>query len=94
MAEPSVTHRPAEGTRPGTFELAVDGKQVGFLTYLLDGAATMNIEFVEVDFALRNQGLGEQLVHAAVEWAKAQKRQVVPMCSFARLVLQKEQPET
>jgi len=49
----------------------------------------MVVEHVEVDPALRGQGLGEQLVGAAVEWARANRRQIVPMCSYARAVMAK-----
>jgi predicted GNAT family acetyltransferase len=55
--------------------------------YTLPDRKTINIDFVEVDPSLRGQGVGKQLVDAAVAWAEAQGRHVVPLCSYARAVL-------
>ncbi len=87
MTLPSITRRHVEGTASGTFDLEADGKSGGYLSYRLTGDATMIVEFVEVDPSLRGQGMGERLVGAAVEWARANGRQIVPHCAYARVVL-------
>ena len=86
MAEPSLTHRHEDGRLRGTFELAMDGKRAGYLSYSLAGDTTMIVEYVEIDPSLRGKGLGERLVAAAVDWARANGRQIVPLCSYARAV--------
>lgn len=86
MTEPTLTHRPEGGRPRGTFELAVDGKRAGYLSYSLAGDTTMIVEYVEVNPSLRGKGLGERLVAAAVDWARANRRQIVPLCSYARAV--------
>jgi uncharacterized protein len=87
MAEPSVTHRPDQGSSSGTFELEGDGKRLGYLEYSLPDADTVRIDYVEVDRALRGKRMGNRLVDAAVEWARSNKHQVIARCSFARAVL-------
>jgi uncharacterized protein len=87
MSATSITRRHDDRTAEGTFDLECDGKAGGYLSYRLKGDTTMFVEFVEVDPALRGQGMGERLVAAAVEWARANGRQIVPHCAYARVVL-------
>ena len=89
MAPPSVTHRPEPDGLAGVFELDIGGRRAGFLWYSLDGDDTLVIAYVEVDPSLRGQKMGERLVAAAVEWARANKRQIIPLCSYARAVLRR-----
>lgn len=77
-----ITHE-----RPGALDLMIDNSRRGHLSYSLPDAVTMVVEHVEVDPSLRGKGLGERLVGAAVEWARANRRQIVPMCSYARAVI-------
>ena len=82
MSDAVVVH-PAEGR----FDLLIDAARRGHLDYSLPDTATMVIEYVEVDPDLRGRAHGERLVSAAVDWARAGRRMVVPMCSFARRVI-------
>jgi len=43
-------------------------------------------DHTDVDDRLRGTGMGRKLVHAAVEWARAEKRSLMPLCPFARSV--------
>ena len=83
MPELSVVHRPAQGK----FELDGDGKSQGYLDYSFSDKNTLCIDYVEVAPALRGKQMGNKLVDAAVEWARANKHSVVARCSFARAVL-------
>ena len=72
------------------FVLRVDGKRLGSLEFTRPDAKTLRIEYVEVAPELRGTGLGRQLVQAAVAWAKETDQQVVPICSYARMVIQRD----
>lgn len=86
-SDPVITNHLVPGESEQTFDLTVDGEPCGYLAYALPDAGTMEIHFVEVDPPLRGQGMGERLVDAAVDWARANGRRIVPRCSYARAVL-------
>jgi predicted GNAT family acetyltransferase len=58
----------------------------GAFVWLRDGVI---IDHTDVYDRLRGQGAGKKLVHAAVEWARAEKAQLLPLCPFARSVFDK-----
>ena len=62
---------------------------MGFLSYAMD-AGEMVVDYVQVDPSLRGQGRGEELVRAAVEWARANTLKIVPICSYARAVMKRK----
>jgi hypothetical protein len=72
------------------FVLHVDGQHCGFLEYTLPEPGVMRIEYVEVLPALRGSGLGRQLVQHAVAFARHEGRRVIPICSYARAVIQSD----
>jgi predicted GNAT family acetyltransferase len=47
------------------------------------------IDHTDVDAALHGTGTGAKLVAAAVEWARAGNRKLMPLCPFARSVFDK-----
>ena len=64
------------------FELDVEG-HVAFANYRpLDSAWA--ITHTEVPYALRERGIGSQLVRAVLDHARAQGMKVVPACGFVR----------
>jgi predicted GNAT family acetyltransferase len=88
----TIVNEPATAGDSGRFTLAAGGKRRGHLAYTLPDGKTMHIDYVEVDPSLRGQGVGKQLVDAAVAWADAHDRHVVPLCSYARAVLARAKP--
>lgn len=71
------------------FVLTVDGERAGFLDYTL-GDGVMRIEYVEVAPELRGSGLGRQLVQRAIEYAQEMQLRVVPICGYARGLIQRD----
>jgi predicted GNAT family acetyltransferase len=83
----NISHHPESDAR-GTFDLESEGNRIGFLSYSVDDE-TVVIDYVQVDPSLRGKGMGEKLVAAAVDWARATKRKVTPICSYARAVMRR-----
>jgi uncharacterized protein len=64
----------------GRLEMPVDGK-VAFIEYI-PGSKRMILTHTEVPESLEGQGVGGQLVKAALEYAREQDLMVVPQCQF------------
>jgi uncharacterized protein len=72
------------------FVLRIDGEKCGFLEFTRPDVGMMRIEYVEVSAECRGAGLGRQLVEKAVSFATDSKLRVVPICSYARAVIQRD----
>jgi uncharacterized protein len=72
----------------GAFFLRQDGKRLAELTYTVAGTRVI-IDHTDVDATLRGSGAGAKLVAAAVDWARAGNRKLLPLCPFARSVFDK-----
>jgi len=84
----SIEHEELNGVHE--FVLRIDGERHGFLEFTRPDVGVMRIEYVEVDPSLRGTGLGRQLVEKAVAFAKESELKVVPICSYARAVIQRD----
>jgi predicted GNAT family acetyltransferase len=72
----------------GAFVVERDGKRLAELTYTVAGSRVI-LDHTSVDDALRGTGAGNALVKAAVDWARAGNRRLMPLCPFARSVFEK-----
>jgi uncharacterized protein len=81
--ESAVTHHPQD--ERGEFSIERERKRIARMTYSRHGNR-VEILHTEVDPSLRGTGAGQRLVAAAVEWARDQHLQVVPLCPFAKSV--------
>ena len=68
--------------------MAGDGKRLAEMTYTVAGSRVI-IDHTTVDDALRGTGAGRKLVEAAVQWARAEKVKIIPLCPFAKSVFDK-----
>jgi predicted GNAT family acetyltransferase len=81
-----ILHEPS-GQR-GAFVIRRDGRVLAQMTYSRGGEIAI-IDHTDVDGALRGTGAGARLVKAAVEWARTEKTQIMPLCPFAKSVFDK-----
>lgn len=72
------------------FYVGQDGAIRAELVYSKPAANKMIIEHTEVDDSLGGKGVGQQLVHTAVEYARSHDMKIVPLCSFARSIFNKK----
>jgi predicted GNAT family acetyltransferase len=90
MSQKNVTIEREELNGTHEFVLRIDGERFGFLEFTRPEVGMMRIEYVEVSPELRGTGLGRQLVEKAVAFATDANLRVVPICSYARAVIQRD----
>jgi hypothetical protein len=88
MSKVSIEREELNGVHE--FVLRIDGERLGFLEFTRPEVGLMRIEYVEVSPELRGTGLGRQLVSKAVEFARDTELRVVPICSYARAVIERD----
>mgnify|MGYP006431422995 CR=1 FL=1 len=54
------------------------------------GEDALIIDHTYVDPTLRGQGIADKLMQAAADYARGQKRKIIPRCSYARRKMEKE----
>src|SRR4051794_33248283 len=80
---PAVYH----DTTARRFEIVLDGHR-SELDYEEDGdSVAMTHTFVPPE--LRGRGLAEKLTRAALDWARGDKKRVVPACSYVAVFIQR-----
>lgn len=70
----------------GAFVIKRGHERIAELTYKKENGK-MNINHTEVDKSLRGQGVGEQLVEAAVKFARENNLKIAATCPFASKIL-------
>jgi uncharacterized protein len=73
----------------GAFIIKVNNERLAEMTYSKAGDKLIIIDHTDVSDALRGKGAGKQLVHAAVEYARANQIKIIPLCPFAKAVFDK-----
>ena len=83
-----IEHKEINGK--GVFFVRVDGKRLAEMVYTKPADNKMIIEHTEVDDSLGGKGVGAQLVHAAVEYARTHQMKIIPLCPFAKSVFDRK----
>ena len=78
-----IQHDEAGGR--GEFFIERHGRRIAELTYSASGSEAI-VGHTWVDPQLRGGTLAPSLVGAVVEWARREKRRIVPVCSYVRAV--------
>ncbi|MES2765613.1 MAG: GNAT family N-acetyltransferase [Bacteroidota bacterium] len=71
----------------GVFFIEQDGKAIGKLTYNFSGGTKLVIDHTEVSPKHKGEGLGKELVKAAVEFARKNNYKLLPVCPYAKVIL-------
>ncbi len=72
----------------GVFYLEENGELLAEMVYRKE-KDRMIIEHTEVDKSLRGQDIGFQLVERGVEYARETNLKIVPLCKFAKKVIER-----
>lgn len=76
--------------RGGEFLAVEDGFEMGEMTYVWGGDEKIIIDHTGVSPKYSNQGIGKELVKSAVEFAREKNIKVVPLCTFAKAIMQRD----
>ncbi len=72
------------------FFKAVEGeKQAGKMTYSWAGTERFIIDHTEVEPEFNGQGVGKKMLLAAVDFARANNKKILPLCPYAKSVFDK-----
>lgn len=74
----------------GSFYVEENGRVLAEMVYSMKDTGLMIIEHTEVSDELRGKNAGYQLVHTAVEYARANNIKIFPLCPFANAVLKRK----
>ena len=80
--------REQDGHR-GAFFVERDGERLAEMTYTMAGKERMIIDHTETSEELRGTGTGKQLIYAGVEFARENSFTVLPLCPFAKAIIDK-----
>lgn len=73
----------------GKFYIEQNGKELAEMIYSLPVPGKLIVEHTEVDDSLSGRGIGKQLVHNAVEYARQNQLKIIPVCPFTKSVLER-----
>jgi len=73
----------------GRFFLEEDGQEIAFMTYVFAGDDKFIIDHTVVNPDQEGKGLGKKLVKAGVEFAREKGYKIIPLCPYAKSVIEK-----
>ena len=80
--------RDEHGTK-GAFYIDEEGEWIAEMTYFKSGDSEITIDHTEVDAKLRGEGIGDDLIAAAVKHARDNGLKIKATCPYAAKVLAK-----
>lgn len=83
----NIQHNP--GTTTGEFIYMLDGESVGKMTYSKMGDTKIIVDHTETDSSEKGKGIGRALVDAGVKWARENNITIIPLCPFAKMILER-----
>jgi uncharacterized protein len=74
----------------GSFFVKEGDELLAEMTYTWPSAHLFIIDHTEVSDKLAGKGVGKKLVNAAIEFARTNEHKILPLCSFAKKVIDKD----
>ena len=74
----------------GSFYIEENKRQVAELEYTLSAEKTLTIVHTEVDEHLQGKQIGEELVDAVANFARAHQYKVKPKCTYAAALMKRK----
>lgn len=87
MTEITITRE--DRLNGGRYVTMINGDEAE-MTYSRAGATRIIIDHTDVPDTLRGLGIGKRLVEAAVNDARSEGFKIIPLCPFAKAVLDKQ----
>jgi len=84
-----MTIQQQDDGKKGSFYIEENGKRLAEMIYTWAGEKVFIVEHTEVDESLEGKGIGKQLVHQMVDFARSKNLKVIPLCPFTKAVLDK-----
>jgi len=75
--------------KKGQFSAIANDEEAGLMTYTWAGDKKFIIDHTEVNPDFSGQGIGKQLVMAAVEFARENDLKILPLCPYAKSVFER-----
>lgn len=79
------------GETKGSFYIEENGNVKAQLTYSRMGDKGIIIDHTEVSKELRGENIGQTMVEHAIEFARENKLEVIPLCPYAKSVIEKDE---
>jgi len=76
-----------EEKKKGVFFIEENGERLAELAYFESAPDEITVYHTEVSDKLRGEGIGQDLVGAAVSFARENKLKIVPTCPYAKKVI-------
>ena len=74
----------------GFFYIEIDGRKQAKLTFVFNDNEKITINHTEVNEGNNGKGFGKMLIAKAVEYARENNLKIIPLCSFAKSVIDKK----
>ncbi len=85
----NIQHK--SGDTKGEFYLEKEGEVKAKMTYSKLGNTQIIIDHTEVSDDLRGENVGKNLVETAVQFARDHDLKILPLCPFAKAMIEKDE---
>lgn len=77
--------------KEGRVVLYNEGREAGEMTFIWEEVNKLKIEHTEVGKEYGGKGYGKKLLNRAVEYAREKEIKILPICPFAKALMEKDQ---